>query len=157
MFWALSNFAGCDKSAIEFIVRHPIMIDSMDCYVHDSFYVRSEVSYVFKNITIIGSSSSIFALYNLGIVPKWVIALDQNIDSKIILNVLFSVSSLLKVSKDELSQNNRDTNEVRENFIAFGLKELIEQLNYHENKEVSAKAQRVLETYFEDHMEEDLN
>ena len=67
VFWALGNIAAGSISQIAHLVDHPIMIIAFSGLFDHDYYIRSETSWILRNISIKGSINSISILLDLGL------------------------------------------------------------------------------------------
>ena len=113
------------------------------------FDTQKEAAWAIYNLTTSGNKQQVAYLVHQGVIPPFCNLLGCK-DTQVVQVVLDGINNLLKLAGTELKQVNATIEEC-------GALDKIENLQNHENVEIYKFAYKIIEQYFSDEADEDLN
>jgi len=139
--WLLSNIAAGSRDQIYKLMTKPKIMHQVIEHVRSAEWeVRKEATWVVSNVATGGGTDHIHSLVTLGAIDALSVALDYS-DTKMILVILDSFESILKVGRD----SHRDYVGLLDESDGI---EKIENLQHHENERVYERAVEIIEEFF---------
>eukprot|EP00947_MAST-08B_sp_MAST-8B-sp1_P000268 g268.t1 len=145
--WTISNITAGNKDQIQMVIDANIIIPLIQLLTTAEFDIRKEAAWAISNATSGSTPAQIKYLVQQGcICPLCDLLTSQ--DAKIVMLALEGLKNILKAGYMEMKQTNSQAN-AHANFIdeAKGL-DKIQNLQKHENADISDKAAMILETYY---------
>lgn len=165
VLWILSNVAAGTRKQVGTLVDHPIIYCCHMALLSNDPGVCKEASYVFRNISSVGSSSQIMKLSSQGIIMKLAQAISPN-DSitlrvRPMQNLLELAEKLLVAGAEEIKPCHNTRNFIAELMEETGIVRKIEALQRHSNPRIYELILKILLTHFDakedpDHMQMDV-
>eukprot|EP00039_Didymoeca_costata_P019461 m.337620 g.337620 ORF g.337620 m.337620 type:complete len:527 (-) comp18185_c0_seq1:183-1763(-) len=149
--WTISNITAGNKAQIQSVIEAGLIPALISATQRGDFRTRKEAAWAISNLTIGGSTEQLQFIVNQGVIKPLTDLLTAQ-DTKLVRVVLDASANLLKIG-DQAD----GSNVVADYFEECGAMDKIESLQEHENTGVYEKAFSIIEQYFSEEGDEELD
>lgn len=152
---AIANITAGTRPQIQAVIDGGIIEPLVELLKHSEYGVKKRAIAVLRNATSGGSSQQIRYLVSQGCIEALCDALQCCSDVRLIRAALEALENILAMGDDDAVQSSMLVNSYAHAMDKCQLLDRVEELQRHENNEVSTKAAHIIERYFEE--EEDVS
>ena len=153
--WAISNVNGGTKAQIQSVFEAGLIPPVLEALTNADFDVKKEAAWAISNATCGQVPEHIAYLVEQNALKSLSDLLEAQ-DARIIVVALDAIDNILKVGKDTADQQGSDENPYCTALEEMEGLEKLEELQSHANDEIYQKAIHILENYFGDDEDDDV-
>jgi importin subunit alpha-1 len=146
--WTISNITAGNKEQIQAVIDANLVPWLREVMQKAEYDVRKEAVWAISNATAGGSPAQIHHFVEKGILPPLCEQL-QLADSKILVVAMDGIENILKVGHAEMLSNGLPENPYAKIVETCGGADRLEQLQFHDTRDIYERAVKILRTYFD--------